>query len=33
MDVQEIVCNAMDWIDMAQDTVRCLALVINLPVS
>ena len=33
MDVQEIDCDAMDWIDVAQVTVRWLAVVINLPVS
>jgi len=27
MDLQEVECSGMDWIDLAQDTDRCWALV------
>jgi hypothetical protein len=36
MDLQEVGCGGMDWIDMAQDTERWQAVVnavMNLPVS
>jgi len=27
LDLQELVCGSMDWIELAQDTDRCQALV------
>ena len=29
MDIQEIICDGMDWTDVAQDTVNRLAVLIS----